>query len=685
MELTPGQLLNNRYCIQTQLGQGGMGAVFLAMDTALEHPVAIKVNRNPAVESPAQFMREARLLANLRHPNLPRVIDTFQIDRVQYLVMDYIPGDDLSLRIEREGPQPPEQVLRWAEQLGSALTYLHSQNPAVIHRDIKPANLKLSADGEVILVDFGIAKVTDASQAVTNNASGYTPGFAPPEQYAGTRTGPYSDQYAFAATLYVLFTGQQPADSVQRALGKAVLIPPAEINPSIPKTINDALLHALAVRPDERYASVAEFVKALNGAVSSPGVERPAVPAGTLQAPPAARKGRNWIPLGIGAAALALGCVLVAVVGVVFMLNRSSRAAFIPPGPTQTLAAVQDTQPAAVPTPEATVIVVAAVTAEPSPQPTTTPEPTQTLEPSATPSSTATPNLLGSGGWIAFSSNRGDGQTSQLWKMRVALNDLGQMGPVDLVQLTFDGGDKTQPAWSPDGKELLYVAPGVEPEQGLDIWVMEADGSQPVNLTARKGDDTDPFWSPDGKSIAFTSHGRADGVPQIYLMDPDGANQDRISLEYAEWSPIWTPDMQWLFYIISASSHDYFYMRSQAGEYETPVPYDRATIFGRLGKVAHPSISPNGDRLAYTRLEGSSARVCTVVFSSRGADIDILTTTNDDSDPAWSSDSKWIVFTSLRDGNAEIYIMSDGGTQQTNLTLDPAQDQQPVWQPVSVP
>ena len=166
MDLQPEMILHDRYRIIEKLGQGGMGAVYLAWDQTLETNVAVKSNFNPAPESVSQFLKEAQLLAKLKHQNLPRVTDYFVIDKEQYLVMDYVPGDDLGKRLKEEGAQKLEDVLRWSAQLSSALAYMHSQNPPVFHRDIKPANIKLSQEGEAILVDFGIAKV-DSVQAQT--------------------------------------------------------------------------------------------------------------------------------------------------------------------------------------------------------------------------------------------------------------------------------------------------------------------------------------------------------------------------------------------------------------------------------------------------------------------------------------------------------------------------------------
>jgi len=162
MDFQPDMMLHDRYRIIKKLGEGGMGAVYLAWDETLEAQVAVKMNFNPAPESVAQFLKEAQLLAALRHQHLPRVTDYFVIGKEQYLVMDYIPGDDLGQRLRQDGPQDLDAVMAWASQLSAALNYMHKQDPPVTHRDNKPANIKLPPDGQAILVDFGIVCTTRA-------------------------------------------------------------------------------------------------------------------------------------------------------------------------------------------------------------------------------------------------------------------------------------------------------------------------------------------------------------------------------------------------------------------------------------------------------------------------------------------------------------------------------------------
>jgi serine/threonine-protein kinase len=178
MSLSPGQILNNRYRIVKLLGQGGFGAVYRAWDLHLKAPCAVKENLDTTQEAQHQFEREAILLAKLHHPNLPRVIDHFSLpDQGQYLVMDFIEGDNLEdILIQNAAPLPEDLVMGWLQQICSALSYLHAQQPAVIHRDIKPANIKVTPQGQVYLVDFGIAKIFDPHLRTTVGARAVTPG-----------------------------------------------------------------------------------------------------------------------------------------------------------------------------------------------------------------------------------------------------------------------------------------------------------------------------------------------------------------------------------------------------------------------------------------------------------------------------------------------------------------------------
>jgi len=264
MPLIPGQILHNRYRIEKLLGQGGMGAVYCAKDVNLDIPVAIKENLDASMEAQKQFEREARILARLSHPHLPRVTDHFFIaDQGQYLVMDFVEGEDLGAMLQRLGALPEPQVLTWIMQICDALAYLHSQPAPIIHRDIKPNNIKIRTDGRAMLVDFGIAKVYDPQLATTIGAKAVTPGYSPPEQYGMGHTDARSDVYALGATLYHLLTGQVPPESVQRLVGQGQMPTPRQMNQQISPLVEQVILRAVEVTTERRFQTVDELRTAL--------------------------------------------------------------------------------------------------------------------------------------------------------------------------------------------------------------------------------------------------------------------------------------------------------------------------------------------------------------------------------------------------------------------------------------
>ena len=272
--LAPETVLQSRYRIVRLLGQGGMGAVYEAVDERLETTVALKESLFADERLRKQFEREAKLLAGMHHPALPRVSDHFGEGDGQFLVMQFIPGYDLSqTMVRKQGPFLPDQVLTWGDQLLDALDYLHTQDPQIIHRDIKPQNLKLTGRGQIILLDFGLAKgQAGGVSVVTTSASiyGYTPNYAPLEQIQGMGTDARSDIYALSATLYHLMTAVKPPDALTRAASLVngqpdPLIPANEVLASIGPEVANVLARGMSQSRDKRYPTAAAMRAALNG------------------------------------------------------------------------------------------------------------------------------------------------------------------------------------------------------------------------------------------------------------------------------------------------------------------------------------------------------------------------------------------------------------------------------------
>ena len=317
MTLNSGELLINRYRIVKLVGQGGFGAVYRAWDTALHVPVAVKENLDTSAEAQRQFEQEARLLAPLRHPNLPRVSDHFFIpNQGQYLVMDFVEGQSLeALLVERGGPLAEAEVLPWIGQVCDALEYLHTRTPPIIHRDIKPQNIIVTADGRAVLVDFGISKAYDPTLTTTRGARAVTPGFSPPEQYGMGKTDARSDVYALGATLYTLLTGTPPPESVALIAGGEALTPIRRVNSSVNPATEAAVAAAMALASSRRLGRAGELRQALAGRAVAP---LPAV--GRTVALPAAG-GRQGAPAWLLVVA-GLAAVVIVAVGVFLLLRN---------------------------------------------------------------------------------------------------------------------------------------------------------------------------------------------------------------------------------------------------------------------------------------------------------------------------------------------------------------------------
>ena len=276
----PGEILQNRYLIKKIIGRGGMGSVYLADDTLLEgRKCALKeveydrsLDEALIKEAQDQFMREATILARLDHPNLPKVSDFFSIESRDYLVMDFVPGEDLRTLILQAKHNkkflPINDIRNWAQQLGDALSFLHSQDPPIVHRDIKPSNLKVTPSGILKLVDFGLVKIMVPDDVTITVIQGQgTAIYTPLEQYGGdgSHTDIRSDIYSFGATLYHLTTNTQPADARERFLNPDHMTPPSEINSAISSQMEKGILWALQLHPDDRPQNVKQFIDALLG------------------------------------------------------------------------------------------------------------------------------------------------------------------------------------------------------------------------------------------------------------------------------------------------------------------------------------------------------------------------------------------------------------------------------------
>lgn len=258
--LSPSTLLQDRYRITQLVGQGGMGAVYLANDTRFSAKVCVVKEMLDHFSDPAQretamqnFYREADLLANLKHNSIPEVFDRFTEANRHYIVMEYINGTDLEARISEASftPFDEKSVIGWAIQVCDVLSYLHHQKPPIIFRDMKPANLMLTDFGKIYLVDFGIARFFNPTSRGTMIG---TQGYAPPEQYRG-QVEPRTDIYALGATMHFMLTGRDPQNEPPFSFP-----PIRQLNEEITEDTEGFVLRALDPDIEKRFASADDML-----------------------------------------------------------------------------------------------------------------------------------------------------------------------------------------------------------------------------------------------------------------------------------------------------------------------------------------------------------------------------------------------------------------------------------------
>jgi serine/threonine protein kinase len=359
----PGSIVGGRYRIERLLAQGGMSRVYIAYHMQLDAHMALKEMVPPAGQATqaaqALFLQEARTLRQLRHPSLPVVHDAFSEQGRFFLAMDFVPGETLEAVRARRGPIPEPEVRRYLEQLCDVLDYLHSQSPPVIFRDLKPGNIILQPDGQLKLIDFGIARSFKARQSYDTTILG-TPGYCPPEQYGQSQTDARSDIYALGKLAWALVTGRDPA---QEPGGSLIARPARQLVPVVSPQLDALIQWATQLEPSKRPASAAAFRQALQQPAYNPSQTSP-----TQRVPPSiAPTGQPTIPSApphrprYTGLVLFGGVVAILLLGGFLMLGMKHRLSFIG--------------------------VVTTPTAQPTSAPTAT-----NLPPTATATATATPS-----------------------------------------------------------------------------------------------------------------------------------------------------------------------------------------------------------------------------------------------------------------------------------------------------
>jgi serine/threonine protein kinase len=696
MALKIGSILQNRYRIDSVLGQGGMGAVYKAFDVNLGVDVAVKENLFTTAEFARQFEREAKILARLRHPNLPRVTDHFVIQgEGQYLVMDFITGRDLRHRLEGEGAVSEEEALPWFLEICDALAYLHRQKKPIIHRDIKPGNIKIRPDGRAFLVDFGLAKVFEDEGLTTTGAKAMTPGFSPPEQYGTGRTDERTDIYSLGATMYAALTASIPEDSIERAMDRDKLTPVRKRSPIVSVEVARVIEKALAVRPHDRFQSVIDMANALGKAsgISLPtmvgvyphldhtvtGAGKTVAAQRATQALRPISRRRRRLPMVV---LLTTAAILIGISAIYISVpDLGDRiAVFFAPATTVPTATGGSSTNVAGTQATNTNILDGSATADLSPVPSEELPPEPTVE---TPSTTSVPIATPSGGGfgqIAYVSDK-------TGKPQIFLMDSDGSNERQLT--SFQEG-ACQPAWYPDGMKMVFTSPcsrNQDEYPGSTLWEIILDetdhASDPVSLQIGPGGNYDPRIAPDGEKIAFTS--LRDRHAQLYVYDMVKGQLTNLFETVARYhQAAWSPSGTQLVYASFHTDVSEIYIMPAYGGVEG----ERFSSSEGESSDSNPDWSSDGQWILYERDKTDSPpHLIVAQFSDRGRSphrvcLEGVHANYPMSEPSWSPDGKWIVFETWPDGvNHDIALITANCTSYTLLTTDPGWDFDPVWRP----
>ena len=690
------------YQLVERLGQGGMAAVYKAYEPGLDRFVAVKVLPQFFARDPNfihRFRREARAIAQLNHPNIVPIYNYGEDGGVTYLVMQYVEGGTLQ---QGSGVTlDASEAIKLVLPVARALAYAHKHG--IIHRDIKPANVLLCDDDRPLLTDFGLVKMLENSTQLTKTGVGLgTPSYMSPEQGHGADADHRTDIYSLGIMLYEMLTGEVPfrAGTPMAVIIKHISAPmpmPRTINPDIPETLERIILKATAKSPEHRFQTAEEMAAALEEALDVLSASSQMSSRADIDRQPQTFSGegrsrpQNRAAEAAGKASsqfespsqdgtvrtiadkirakwrfvvLLMAFVFLCVLAGIFLLFRQAVDGSIialQPSETATMtltavASLTDT------------LEPATATAEPATE-TPLPSPTETLSPTSTP---RLQGLGGGSGQIAFASDRGG--DVQIYLLAIDSGEAPRL-------LTEIPGGACQPAWSPDGTQLVVISPCESQRESYpdaSLYLIDADGTNLTPLPVGSTGNYDPVWSLDGTRLVFTS--LRDGLPQIYIYEFADQTTESISSGLShDFQAALSPDGEQIAFISTRIGNPLIFTMSAQGE--DVAQFSRNTTSSN----ANPRWSPDGSTLLYMQLNAGgfpiliAAPIEELGFSEETV---ISAYTSPMRDPAYSPDGTWVAFSSNQDGaNHNIWIAATNGADSRELTSDPAYDFDPAWRP----
>lgn len=580
--------------------------MYLATDERLHRPVAIKVCStlrlpdHEAAEAARLFQSEALTLARLRHPGLTAIWDYFNQNNEWHLVMEYVPGETLRDLMRRmAGPLPQAEALNYARQLCSVLTYLHTQHPPVVFRDLKPGNVMVTPEGQLKLIDFGIARLFSPGK-IADTAQFGTPGYAPPEQYGG-QTEPRSDIFSLGVLLHQMLTGHNPASS-------PFALPPARsLNPTISPALEALIARATAYEIDQRVGTAKEFCSALDAAIARP---TPAMTVATPRVVPQPSTPQHtgpitsrqlWSPsprqlpsrphgggAGRGLVLILLLAILLGSLGGGAYLLQSqigdiARDIFAP----SAIAEPLNNKPSS------TIVFSVPWTDKSENLYIKTGNIVKPLTTFPEGTSAALPAISPDGLQVAFTRVTSNGD-QQVW----LVNSDG----TNLRPLLPNGQFGRAPEWSPDGSQIVFetATPGNEMRQN-DLAIADIETGELRLIVATTSWEGGPTWSPDGTQIAFHARSTGTNCMQIYVVNVETADVGQMTnlgnvqcrpQSDGDFWPDWSPDGRYLAFGHKLNDQEQLAILDSESKEMTIL--DTGTL-----PAGHPRWSANGKRLLF--------------------------------------------------------------------------------------
>jgi Tol biopolymer transport system component/tRNA A-37 threonylcarbamoyl transferase component Bud32 len=679
-ELITGAVFAGRYQIIEELGKGGMGRVYKVHDTEIKEKVALKLLKPEIAANQKtieRFRNEIKLARKIVHKNVGRMFDLGKEKESYYITMEYVAGQDLRGLIRQSGRQTVETVLSIAAQVCEGLAEAHKLG--IIHRDLKPSNIMVDRDGNVRIMDFGIALSVESKGITEAGVMIGTPEYMSPEQVEGKEVDQRSDVYSLGIILFEMLTGQVPFEGdlpLNVAYKHKHEIPqdPRQMNPQIPENLSAVVMRCLEKDKEKRYQNPIEVRSELfNIEKGMPATEK-VVP----QKKPVTSKEitikfdpKRFI-------ILALALIVILTVAGYFLFRSGPKLSEIKIGRTQQITHAPGIEIDPAISPDGKMIAYAAGTESQMHLYIQQIAGGRTISLTESfPGNHRWPQWSPDGTSIAFQSDGGI-------YIVPALGGIPKRLVEQPSEVTFENPVKT-PSWSPDGDQVAYT-------QDRNVFVCSDDGGESRKI-AEAYETHSVSWSPDGSKIAYVS-----GNPLFLFGRPFIGNIAPSSIwmvstqkgipslltnnKYLNVSPVWTPDGKNLLFVSNQGGSRDIYQLPLGLSFEPSGPPVRLTT----GLNAHTiSLSGDGKKLAYSVFT-YTANIWSIRIPEGEAisisEAEPVTEGNQAIEGiSVSPDGKWLVFDSNRSGNQDIYKMPVGGGELEKLTAHPSDDFIPSWSP----